>query len=66
MNAIRDYVTIPGAAEILGVSEVRVRQFVRERRLRSERFGPLRVIRKDLLRAFARQPRKTGRPKKVS
>lgn len=64
--AIKDYVTIPKAAELLGVSEVRVRQFVRERRLMSERFGPLRVIRMDVVRAFAKRPRPNGRPKKVS
>jgi excisionase family DNA binding protein len=61
---IEKHLTIEECAERLAVSPERVRQFVREGRLKAERVGArLLVVRESDLKAFEKQPReRTGRP----
>ena len=53
--------TVPQAAELLGLSDVRVRQFCQQGRL-GKKIGPLYLISQRELRAFSDKPRLTGRP----
>ena len=62
MGIVGDVVTSAEAAKMLGVSDVRVRQFYREGRLPAQRVGiPLFFDRKAVIR-FAKLRRRTGRP----
>lgn len=51
--------TVTQAAEELGLSAVRVRQFCQEGRI-GEKYGPLWMIREKELRQFAKQNRPPG------
>lgn len=63
-----DYFSTQQAAEYLGVSDARIRVFIRDGRLKAERVGRAWLIHKDDLEAFARLPRpqgwKKGQPRK--
>jgi predicted site-specific integrase-resolvase len=50
------------AGEIIGVSAIRVRQFVAEGRLRAEVFNGRLVLDRHEVEAFARVKRETGNP----
>jgi excisionase family DNA binding protein len=54
-------VSVNEAAEFLGVTPERVRDFCREGRI-GQRVGERYVISRDELRVFAKIPRKVGRP----
>lgn len=54
--------TVADAAQRLGVSERRVRQYIEESRLPAQKFGRDWLIREEDLSAFSQQERKTGRP----
>lgn len=57
-------ITTSDAAEILGVTPARVRQFVLEGRLKGKKLGRDLLLDESEVRAFASKPRKiTGRPK---
>jgi site-specific DNA-methyltransferase (adenine-specific) len=57
--------TTEDAAKYLGVTPSRVRQFIIEHRLRSEKFGRDHLIQDKELQRFARDGKKPrGRPKK--
>lgn len=61
--AMGDYVTTQEAAELLGVTMGRVRQFVVAKRLNPEaKFGKVLAFRRDVVEEFAKHERKTGRP----
>lgn len=58
--------TTEDAAKYLGVTPSRVRQFIMEDRLKSEKYGRDHLITKDELERFARHGKKPrGRPKKI-
>jgi excisionase family DNA binding protein len=65
---IMDYITTEQAAEILGISRIRVLAFINDGRLKAERAGRAWLILKSDLDDFAKQPRtqgwKKGRPRK--
>ena len=54
--------TIQEAAEFLGLSQGRVRQFIREGRLTASRIGRTIVVHTRDLEEFKKIPRYTGRP----
>ena len=56
------HLTVSQAAERLGVTSERVRQFIRAGRLRSTRFGDWIAIEVSDLERFAARPRKVGNP----
>jgi len=57
--------TTDDAAKYLGVTPSRVRQFIMESRLESEKYGRDHLIQKNVLEDFAKSgKRKRGRPKK--
>lgn len=57
--------TTEEAAKYLGVTSSRVRQFIMEERLTSEKYGRDHLIQKTTLEDFAKNgKRKRGRPKK--
>lgn len=57
--------TTEGAGVVLGVSAARVRQFIRDGRLRARRFGRDWMIGRSEVARFSSEPReRTGRPKK--
>jgi excisionase family DNA binding protein len=60
-----DNLTVDDAAKILGVSAGRVRQFISTGKLPAARDGVGYLIDKDKLDAFAKTPRKLGRPRKA-
>lgn len=51
--------TVTQAADVLGLSPVRVRQFCQEGRM-GEKYGPLWMIREKELRSFAKKSRPAG------
>lgn len=54
------------AAAMVGVSPERLRQFIKEDRLKAERLGRFWVVRRSEVRRFKKQPRvRTGRPRKA-
>jgi excisionase family DNA binding protein len=61
--ALDDWMTTSEAAEIIGVSKIRVLQFYHEGRLNGERIGQQVLFRKADVRSFARQDRPHGRPR---
>lgn len=59
-------ITTSKAAEILGVSPVRVRQLIQQGRLASEKQGRDHLLNEDVVWKFKRQGRKKrGRPRKA-
>jgi site-specific DNA-methyltransferase (adenine-specific) len=57
--------TTEDAAKYLGVTPSRVRQFIMEERLASEKYGRDHLIQQDTLERFAKNGKKRrGRPKK--
>lgn len=57
--------TTEDAAKYLGVTPSRVRQFIMEKRLESEKYGRDHLIQQDVLKDFAKNgKKKRGRPKK--
>ncbi len=59
------YFTTEDAAKYLGVTPSRVRQYIAEGRLESEKFGRDHMIEKRFLSKFAKHgKKKRGRPKK--
>lgn len=59
------YFTTEEAAQYLGVTSSRIRQFIISERLESEKYGRDHLIRKDELERFAKNgKKKRGRPKK--
>lgn len=62
--AIGNYITTSEAAEVLGVSNIRVRQFVAEGRLTRYMVGRTILLDRDEVKEFADQERPTGRPRK--
>lgn len=59
------YFTTEDAARYLGVTPSRVRQFIAEDRLESEKYGRDHMIKEDNLANFAKYgKKKRGRPKK--
>ena len=61
--AIGNHLTAIEAAEILGVTPGRVRQFHTEKRLVGVKVGPLLLFERSKVEAFARKDRPEGRPK---
>jgi predicted XRE-type DNA-binding protein len=60
-----DLLTTKQASEILGVTQERVRQFVREGRIPTRLLEPIILIARLDLEAFEKLPReRTGRPRK--
>ena len=59
---IGKYLTTTEAAEVIGVSSIRVRQFAKENRLRSLQVGNILVFDQEEVKKFAKTPRKWGRP----
>lgn len=57
-----DYLSVPQAAVVIGVSARRVLQFVRENRLKAERIAGRHLIPKDEVERFRAVQRQTGRP----
>jgi excisionase family DNA binding protein len=61
-------ITTREAAEMLGVSPVRVRQFIRQNRMAAEKFGRDHLLDRDEVERFKRQGRRSGpkggRPRK--
>lgn len=65
--AIGTLLTTEEVAKRLGVSVGRVRQFVSEGRLQyAQKIGPALLFDRDLVEAFAKTPRPTGRPKQTA
>jgi site-specific DNA-methyltransferase (cytosine-N4-specific) len=61
------YFTTEEAAKFLGVTPSRVRQFIAEERLGSEKYGRDHLIREGDLAEFAKSgKKKRGRPKKMA
>lgn len=61
------YFTTEAAAAYLGVTPSRVRQYIAEERLASEKFGRDHMIREDDLENFAKAgKKKRGRPPKTA
>jgi len=59
------YFTTEDAAKYLGVTPSRVRQYIAEERLVSEKYGRDHMIKEDTLSEFAKHgKKKRGRPKK--
>lgn len=56
------YFTVAEAAEKLGVSGRRIRQYISEGRLRARKVGKQYIISTEALGAFTDKPRKVGRP----
>lgn len=61
--AITSHLTLSQVAKRLGVSNERVRQFVRMNRLFPERIGVMLFFPRDQVEAFAKKKRRVGRPK---
>lgn len=61
--ALDDWVTTAEAADIIGVSKIRVLQFFHEGRFSGERVGQQLLFRRADIKAFARQDRPHGRPR---
>lgn len=59
-----NYLTSAEAAKVIGVSAIRVRQFAKEGRITSHRFGINLVFDSDEIKKFAKIPRITGGQKK--
>lgn len=61
------YLSVRETAEILGVTDRRVLQFLDEGRLRgARRFGKSWAIQASEVERFAKEPREPGRPKPIS
>ena len=59
-------ITTSDAANLLGVSSSRVRQFILEERLNSVKIGRDQLLKQSDVEAFASKPRpRTGRPKTI-
>ncbi|MBI5740206.1 MAG: helix-turn-helix domain-containing protein [Nitrospirae bacterium] len=59
------YYTTEEAAQYLGVTSSRIRQFIISERLESDKYGRDHLIREDELERFAKDgKKKRGRPKK--
>ena len=59
------YLTTEEAANYLGVTPSRIRQFIAEDRLVSEKYGRDHMIKESILKEFAKNgKKKRGRPKK--
>ena len=59
-------ITTNAAAEILGITPVRVRQLIREGQLVSQKQGRDHLLDEDVVRRFNRQGRRQrGRPRKI-
>jgi excisionase family DNA binding protein len=56
------WITTNEAAQIIGVSPMRVRQYLKERRLKFRKFGPTWMVDEESARAF--KPKAAGRPPK--
>ena len=62
---MKKYFTTSDAAQYLGVTPSRVRQYIVEERLESEKYGRDHMIEENTLAEFARHgKKKRGRPKK--
>ena len=62
---MRKYFTTGEAAKYLGVTPSRVRQYIVEERLESEKYGRDHMIEEGILAEFAKRgKKKRGRPKK--
>ena len=60
-------ITTKNAAEILGVTPVRVRQLIQQGQVRSEKHGRDHLLREDEVRQFNRHGRRPGgRPPKIT
>jgi excisionase family DNA binding protein len=59
--SLDEYVTVKEAAEILSVSDGRVRQYIMENRLPSQKVGNLRLIKRSDVESF--EAKDSGRPK---
>lgn len=63
--AIGPYLTTEEVADILGVNQSRVHQFVGEGRISPvRRVGRMLLFDRKMVAKLAKQPRRTGRPKK--
>lgn len=65
MIMLDNLMTVKEAAQVLGVTPIRVRQFCTEGRL-GRRFGNRWAITKDEVRKFKKRDRPTGRPRRAS
>lgn len=63
MPHFTDFLTVQEAAESLGVTARRVRQYVDKRRLPGKKLGNLIIIPRKAVSEFGKQPRRPGRPK---
>jgi excisionase family DNA binding protein len=64
--AIGNFVTTQEAADILGVTDIRVRQIVQDGRLTRHNAGRMILLDKREVQEFAKEDRPAGRPKKSS
>ncbi len=64
MAIVGEFLTTGEVAQILGVSDIRVRQFHREERLVGQKLGMQLVFERRDVERFSKQDRPNGRPKK--
>ncbi|HLK58720.1 MAG TPA: helix-turn-helix domain-containing protein [Chthonomonadaceae bacterium] len=69
MDAVQDFLTVPQAAAILGVTKVAIYQAIRDDRIPSELVFGRRVLRKEVVAAYQQRTEgvgpQGGRPKQV-
>lgn len=59
-----DWLNTAQAADVLGVTSIRVRQLIAEGRLKPTRVGSVYLLLRADVEAFAKKPRAPGRPAK--
>ncbi len=63
MALLEEYVTLPEAAQEIGITPGRLRQMLRAGELEGEKVGPVWVIPRSEVERLKNTPRTTGRPR---